>query len=58
MAYARDKMPDLVMTTDIIVGFPGEKEEDFQMTLEALKEIRYDMVYSFIYSKRSGTPAA
>lgn len=58
VAYARDKMPDLVMTTDIIVGFPGEKEEDFQMTLEALKEIRYDMVYSFIYSKRSGTPAA
>lgn len=58
VAYARAKMPDLVVTTDIIVGFPGESEEDFQMTLEALKEIRYDMVYSFIYSKRSGTPAA
>ena len=58
LSYAREKMPDLVVTTDIIVGFPGETEEDFEMTLEALKEIRYDMVYSFIYSKRSGTPAA
>ena len=58
LTYARQKMPDLVVTTDIIVGFTGESDEDFQMTLDALKEIRYDMVYSFIYSKRSGTPAA
>ena len=58
LSYAREKMPDLVVTTDIIVGFPGETEEDFEMTLEALKDIRYDAVYSFIYSKRSGTPAA
>lgn len=58
VAYAREKMPDLVVTTDIIVGFPGESDQDFQLTLDALRDIRYDMVYSFMYSKRSGTPAA
>ena len=46
------------MTTDLIVGFPGETEEDFQATLQLLKDIRYDMAYTFIFSKRSGTPAA
>ena len=56
--YMREKMPDAVITSDIIVGFPGETEEDFQATLDALARVRYDMLYSFIYSPRKGTPAA
>lgn len=56
--YMREKIPDIVITTDIIVGFPGETEEDFERTLDALKRVRYDMIYSFIYSPRKGTPAA
>lgn len=56
--YMREKIPDIVITTDIIVGFPGETEEDFEATLEALKRVRYDMIFSFIYSPRKGTPAA
>ncbi len=56
--YMREKMPDIVITSDIIVGFPGETEEDFQATLDALSRVRYDMLYSFIYSPRKGTPAA
>ena len=56
--YAREKIPGLVLTSDIIVGFPGETEEDFELTLKALQDIKYDMVYSFIYSKRKNTPAA
>jgi tRNA-2-methylthio-N6-dimethylallyladenosine synthase len=56
--YAREKIPNLTLTSDIMVGFPGETEEDFKETLKALEEIRYDMVYSFIYSKRKNTPAA
>ena len=48
----------IVLSTDIIVGFPGETEEDFEKTLEILKAVRFDMVYSFIYSPRKGTPAA
>lgn len=48
----------IVLSTDIIVGFPGETEEDFLATLEILKAVRFDMVYSFIYSPRKGTPAA
>ncbi len=56
--YMREKMPDVVLTSDIIVGFPGETEAEFEDTLTALREIRYDMLYSFIYSPRKGTPAA
>ncbi len=56
--YAREKIPGVVLTSDIIVGFPGETEEDFELTLKALEDIKYDMVYSFIYSKRRNTPAA
>ena len=56
--YMREKMPDIAITSDIIVGFPTETEEEFSQTLEVLKRVRYDNVYSFIYSKRNGTPAA
>ena len=56
--YCREKIDGLTLTTDLIVGFPGETEEDFQATLQLLKDIRYDMAYTFIFSKRSGTPAA
>ena len=54
----RAAMPDIALTTDIIVGFPGETEEDFAELLEFVKEIRFDSAYTFLYSKRSGTPAA
>jgi len=51
-------MPDIVLTTDIIVGFPGETDAEFEETLSILKEVEYDTIFSFIYSKRVGTPAA
>ncbi len=54
----RAAMPDISLTTDIIVGFPGESDEDFEATLDILRKVRYDMIYSFIYSPRKGTPAA
>ncbi|MEE1280282.1 MAG: tRNA (N6-isopentenyl adenosine(37)-C2)-methylthiotransferase MiaB [Oscillospiraceae bacterium] len=56
--YAREKMPELSFTSDIIVGFPNESEEDFEATLELIKKVEYDLLYTFIYSKRPGTPAA
>ena len=55
---ARSYMPDLVLTTDIIVGFPNETEEDFEETLRLCEKVRYDAMFTFIYSKRVGTPAA
>lgn len=58
IAKVRAKMPDITLTTDIIVGFPGETKEDFEHTIDVLKKVRYDTIFSFIYSKRSGTPAA
>lgn len=54
----KEEIPDIVLSTDIIVGFPGETNEDFEETLSLLREVEYDMVFSFIYSKRKGTPAA
>ena len=58
VAYMRERMPDVTITSDIIVGFPGEGEEDFDGTLHMLETVRFDMLYSFIYSMRKGTPAA
>ena len=54
----REAIPEISLTTDIIVGFPGETEEDFEDTLSLVDEVGYDSVFTFIYSKRSGTPAA
>ena len=58
VALARQYMPDLVLTTDIIVGFPGETEADFEDTLSLVEQVRYDAMFTFIYSPRTGTPAA
>lgn len=54
----RTAVPDISLTTDIIVGFPGETEEDFEETLDVVRRAEYDSAYTFIYSKRTGTPAA
>lgn len=55
---AKELMPDITLTTDLIVGFPGETEEDFEETLELVKTVEYDSAFMFLYSVREGTPAA
>lgn len=54
----RKAVPDIALTTDIIVGYPGETEEDFQETMDVVRKVGYDSAFTFIYSKRTGTPAA
>lgn len=54
----RKAVPDIALSTDIIVGFPGETEEDFAQTMDVVKKVEYDSAFTFIYSKRTGTPAA
>ncbi len=54
----KEAVPDISLTTDIIVGFPGETEEDFLETMDVVRKVQYDSAFTFIYSKRSGTPAA
>ncbi len=56
--YIREKVPDAALTSDIIVGFPGETYEDFKETLSLIEEVRFDSLYTFIYSPRKGTKAA
>ena len=56
--YAKKVMPDIVLTSDVIVGFPGETEEQFEDTLKLIKKVKYDTLFTFIYSKRNGTKAA
>lgn len=54
----RDNIPDISLTTDIIVGFPGETDEDYEATIDLVKRVKFDSAFTFIYSKRTGTPAA
>ena len=56
--YAKSVMPDLVLTSDVIVGFPGETNEEFEETLSLIQQVRYDSLFTFIFSPRGGTPAA
>ena len=56
--FLRTAIPDISLTTDIIVGFPGETEEDFEETLDVVSKCGYDTAFTFLYSRRSGTPAA
>ncbi len=58
VAYAKSVMPDLVLTSDVIVGFPGETEEEFEETISLIENVRYDALFTFIFSPRGGTPAA
>ena len=56
--YAKSVMPDLVLTSDVIVGFPGESEEEFEETISLIQQVHYDSLFTFIFSPRPGTPAA
>ncbi len=56
--YAKSVMPELVLTSDVIVGFPGETKEEFEETISLIQEVRYDALFTFIFSPRVGTPAA
>ena len=56
--YAKSVMPDLVLTSDVIVGFPGETEEEFEETISLIEQVHYDSLFTFIFSPRTGTPAA
>lgn len=56
--YAKSVMPDLVLTSDVIVGFPGETEEEFEETISLIEQVQYDSLFTFIFSPRPGTPAA
>ncbi len=58
IAAARERMPDITLSSDIIVGFPGEEEKDFLQTLALVEEVRFDLLFTFLYSPRAGTPAA
>jgi tRNA-2-methylthio-N6-dimethylallyladenosine synthase len=58
VAEMRAAIPDLALTTDLIVGFPGETEDDFEQTVEVVEEVGYDGAYTFVFSPRSGTEAA
>lgn len=54
----RKEIPDVSLTTDIIVGFPGETAEDIEETIDVIKKVQFENAFTFIYSKRTGTPAA
>ncbi len=56
--YAKSVMPELVLTSDVIVGFPGETEEEFEQTISLIQQVHYDALFTFIFSPRNGTPAA
>ena len=56
--YAKSVMPELVLTSDVIVGFPGETEEEFEQTVSLIQQVYYDSLFTFIFSPRTGTPAA
>ncbi len=58
VSYAKSVMPELVLTSDVIVGFPGETEEEFEETISLIEQVHYDSLFTFIFSPRPGTPAA
>ena len=58
MNYAKEQIPELVITSDVIVGFPGETDDEFENTLKLVEKVNFNALFTFIYSKRSGTPAA